>query len=187
MQTTATKCETLRGFRASAVAAATAQRESRDTRQPRLSLSREGCGPVFAHESKSRAARILRLALRPPSPRGAPRVAVLLMSACLLAACAPTIHMDAPAMPTLDLQQAQCAPGTAPLNIANRVATLAPLDSRPQLPPSEQSPCPVGSGLAACFTLDQDMIRQQRFKILHDDRDYCRDAYDRARAHAAGE
>ena len=36
-------------------------------------------------------------------------------------------------------------------------------------------------GMAACFTLDQDIVRQKRFKILHDDRDYCRDAYDRAR------
>jgi len=100
---------------------------------------------------------------------------VLLISACLLAACAPTLHLDAPEMPALSAQQAdptQCT--TQPPK------TLAPLDALPQLPDAEQSPCPVGSGLAACFTLDQDMIRQDRFKILHDDRDYCRDAYDRA-------
>jgi hypothetical protein len=57
---------------------------------------------------------------------------------------------------------------------------LAPLDPKPQLPDANQSPCPPGSGLAACFTPDQDATRQKRFKILHDDRDYCRDAYDRA-------
>ena len=58
---------------------------------------------------------------------------------------------------------------------------------RPQLPDADQAPCPLGSGLAACFTLDQDIVRQQRFKILHDDRDYCRDAYDRAVKRVAGE
>ncbi len=57
---------------------------------------------------------------------------------------------------------------------------LAPLDPKPQLPDADQSPCPSGSGLAACFTQDQDAIRQKRFKILHDDRDYCRDAYEKA-------
>jgi len=54
------------------------------------------------------------------------------------------------------------------------------LDPRPHLPDAAQSPCPSGSGLAACFTHDQDAVRQLRFKLLHDDRDYCRDAYDRA-------
>jgi hypothetical protein len=98
----------------------------------------------------------------------------MLMSACLLAGCAPTIHLDAPAMPALDTQQA-ASDCTAALN-----AEKAPLDAPPQLPDAKQSPCPPGSGLAACFTLDQDMIRQERFKILYDDRDYCRDAYDRA-------
>ena len=63
---------------------------------------------------------------------------------------------------------------------------LAPLDPRPQLPDANQATCPLGSGLAACFTLDQDIVRQKRFKILHDDRDYCRDAYDRAVKRAAG-
>jgi hypothetical protein len=63
---------------------------------------------------------------------------------------------------------------------------LAALDPRPQLPDANQATCPLGSGLAACFTLDQDIVRQKRFKILHDDRDYCRDAYDRAVKRAAG-
>ena len=78
------------------------------------------------------------------------------------AGCAPTFesHIDSP---------------QAAVPIA-----LAPLDPKPQLPDVEQAPCPVGSGLAACFTIDQDIVRQRRFKILHDDRDYCRDAYDRA-------
>ena len=89
---------------------------------------------------------------------------MVLISAFLLAACAPTFHVDTPAMPTV----------------------LAPLDPPQQLPDAHQSPCPVGSGLAACFTLDQDLIRQQRFKILHDDRDYCRDAYDRAVTRGGG-
>ena len=56
---------------------------------------------------------------------------------------------------------------------------LAALDPRPQLPDAAQAPCPRGSGLTARFTVDQDIVRQRRFKILHDDRDYCRDAYDR--------
>jgi len=92
--------------------------------------------------------------------------------ACLLAACAPTLRVDAPAMPALDPppRATQCA-------CAEKIAPLAP---RPQLPDAEQSPCPAGSGLAACFTRSQDAVRQRRFTILHDDRDYCRDAYDRA-------
>lgn len=109
--------------------------------------------------------------------------ALVLMSALVLAACAPTIHLDAPAMPTLS-SDSQCT--AAPLNTAPRLASLAPLDPPPQLPDAEQSPCPLGSGLAACFTLDQDVIRQQRFKILHDDRDYCRDAYERAVTRSGG-
>ncbi|MGA8640774.1 hypothetical protein [Candidatus Binatus sp.] len=86
----------------------------------------------------------------------------------LVAGCAPTYapHIDAPAT--------QC----------RSTEKLAPLDPRPELPDAEQAPCPPGSGLAACFTLDQDVVRQRRFKILHDDRDYCRDAYDRARGRA---
>ena len=39
--------------------------------------------------------------------------------------------------------------------------------------------CPAGSGFVACFTPAQEAIRQRRFKLLHDDRDYCRDAYER--------
>ena len=87
------------------------------------------------------------------------------------AGCAPTFesHIDAPP-----------ASSAAPMPIA-----LAPLDPKPQLPDANQSPCPAASGLAACFTQDQDAIRQQRFKILHDDRDYCRDAYERARGSAS--
>ncbi len=97
---------------------------------------------------------------------------MLTMAIDLLAAgCAPTFesHIDSPP-----------ASSPAPTPIA-----LAPLDPKPQLPDANQSPCPAGSGLAACFTPDQDIARQKRFKILHDDRDYCRDAYDRARGRAS--
>jgi len=91
---------------------------------------------------------------------------MLITAISLFAGCAPTFesHVDAPA-----------ASSAAPMPIA-----LAPLDPKPQLPDANESPCPAGSGLVACFTQDQDAIRQQRFKILHDDRDYCRDAYERA-------
>jgi hypothetical protein len=89
--------------------------------------------------------------------------------ACLLAGCAPTFesHIDSPPMP----------PSDSPHSATQCIVTqkIAPLD-----PP----PCPPGSGLSACFTPEQDAIRQKRFKILHDDRDYCRDAYDRARERA---
>ncbi len=92
----------------------------------------------------------------------------------LTAGCAPRFesHIDSPLMPALDSPQlaSQCA----------STQKLAALDPVPQLPDAHQSQCPQGSGLAACFTLDQDIVRQKRFKILHDDRDYCRDAYDRA-------
>jgi hypothetical protein len=97
----------------------------------------------------------------------------------ILAGCAPTFesHIDSPPMPTLDSQHSatQCTV----------TAKIAPLDPPPQLPDAERSPCPPGSGLAACFTPAQDAVRQHRFKILHDDRDYCRDAYDRAVKRAA--
>ena len=53
---------------------------------------------------------------------------------------------------------------------------MAALDPKPQLPDADQSPCPDGSGLAACFT-HRDAIRQNGFKILHDDRNY---SYERA-------
>ena len=64
---------------------------------------------------------------------------------------------------------------------------IAPLDPPPQLPDVDRSlsSCPPGSGFVACFTPEQEAIRQRRFKILHDDRDYCRDAYDRARERAS--
>jgi hypothetical protein len=93
------------------------------------------------------------------------RLMLIVGSSVLAAGCAPTYapHLDAPAAPV-----------------------LAQLDPPPQLPDATQSPCPPGSGLAACFTRDQDNVRQLRFKILHDDRDYCRDAYARAVARAPG-
>ncbi len=92
-----------------------------------------------------------------------------------IAGCAPTYapHIDAPTMPALDLDSATHCTST-------EKKKLASLDPPPILPDATQSPCPLGSGLAACFALDQDLIRQRRFKILHDDRDYCRDAYERA-------
>ena len=93
---------------------------------------------------------------------------MLITAISLFAGCAPTFesHIDSPP-----------ASSPAPMPIA-----LAPLDPKPQLPDANQSPCPAGSGLAACFTQDQNAIRQKRFKILHDDRNYCRDAYNRARS-----
>lgn len=97
------------------------------------------------------------------------------LSVSLISGCAPTFesHLDAPA--------ASAAPDAQ--SIAAHCAAadkIAPLDPRPQLPDADQSPCPRGSGLAACFTAAQDAVRQERFKILHADRDYCRDAYARA-------
>src|SRR5258708_4732954 len=94
------------------------------------------------------------------------RLMLIAVTSVLAAGCAPTFesHIDSPPVSS-----------PAPMRIA-----LAPLDPKPQLPDANQSPCPIGSGLAACFTQDQDIVRQKRFKILHDDRDYCRDAYDRA-------
>jgi hypothetical protein len=101
------------------------------------------------------------------------RLLMLILAIDLFAmGCAPTFesHIDAP--PTSIL-----AP--SPVERPKRIA-LAPLDPRPQLPDAEQARCPIGSGLAACFTIEQDRLRQKRFKILHDDREYCRDAYERA-------
>jgi hypothetical protein len=108
-------------------------------------------------------------------------LSTLIMATSLFtAACAPTFesHIDAPPAPASDSPQiaTQCA----------STQKLAALDPPPQLPDADQSPCPPGSGLAACFTQYQNAIRQQRFKILHDDRNYCRDAYDRARALVSG-
>ena len=92
-----------------------------------------------------------------------------IMAISLLAGCAPTYapHLDTPAATTPALK-------------------IAPLDPPPQLPDADQSPCPSGSGLTTCFTSAQDSVRQNRFKILHDDRDYCRDAYERVVNRAAG-
>ena len=106
-------------------------------------------------------------------------LSTLIMAISLLTAgCAPTFesHLDSTPTPALDSPQSatQCAPSKE----------LAPLDPPPQLPDADQSQCPPGSGLTACFTQDQNATRQKRFKILHDDRNYCRDAYDRARARA---
>lgn len=95
------------------------------------------------------------------------RLTLIMATSLLAAGCAPTYapHLDAPPTP------------------ASKLAPLAPV---PQLPDADQSPCPRGSGLAACFTPGEDAVRRQRFRILHDDRDYCRDAYERAVKRAAG-
>jgi hypothetical protein len=89
-----------------------------------------------------------------------------------LTACAPTYapHIDAPHID-----------GSA-------AGELDPLRPAPQLPDVDKSltSCPAGSGFIACFTPAQEGIRQRRFTLLHDDRDYCRDAYERAVKHAAG-
>ena len=110
---------------------------------------------------------------------------LIAVTSVLAAGCAPTFesHIDAPAAtPTLDSQPSamHCT------STEKKEKGIAPLDPKPQLPDADQSPCPIGSGPTACFTPDQDAIRQKRFKILHDDRDYCRDAYDKAVKHAAG-
>ena len=108
------------------------------------------------------------------------RFRLMLIAAISLLAmrCAPTFesHIDSP-----PASISAPVPANQPMSIA-----LAPLDPQPQLPDAKQAPCPLGSGLAACFTIDQDLVRQRRFKILHDDRDYCRDAYERAVKRAAG-
>ena len=108
-------------------------------------------------------------------------LSMLTMAISLLTAgCAPTFesHIDSTPAPTLDSSQSatQCA----------STDKLAALDPPPQLPDTNQSPCPPNSGLVACFTQDQNAIRQKRFKILHDDRNYCRDAYDRALKRVSG-
>jgi hypothetical protein len=166
MRITEIKCETAAGFALPAAGHGPAPWVNREIREARLSLSAPGEKGASAHFSMDKGAG--------PWP-AAPRVAVMLLSAFILAACAPTIHLDAPAMPTLDPQHAASDCTTA-LN-----SEKAPLDPMPQLPDvGELSPCPPGSGFVRCFTLDQDIVRQRRFKILHDDRDYCRDAYQRA-------
>src|ERR1700676_4691969 len=90
---------------------------------------------------------------------------MLIMATSLLTAgCAPPFesHIDSTPLSALDSPQSatQCA----------STQKLAALDPLPQLPDANQSPCPPGSGLAACFTQDQNAMRQKRFKILHDDR-----------------
>jgi hypothetical protein len=106
---------------------------------------------------------------------------VLIFASFVVVGCTPTFesHIDSP--PAIDSQVAQQCPPVEPAPIR-----LAPLDPRPELPDAEQSPCPPDSGLYACFMVDQDLARQKRFKILHDDREYCRAAYDKAVKRAAG-
>src|ERR1700683_2270393 len=108
------------------------------------------------------------------------RTRAISLIALLAVGCAPTYapQIAMPQMPAPDHQSAMHCTSTEKREIAA-------LDPPPVLPDDQRSPCPLGSGLAACFTLDQDIVRQQRFKILHDDRDYCRDAYARG-AGAAG-
>ncbi len=151
------ECETAAGFALPVAGVTPAPGENREIREARLSLS---------------------------GARKRIRRAALVIAPLILAGCAPAIHLDAPAMPTLPADT-QCS--AAPrLNAEKKNLAIAPLDPPPDLPDAKQSPCPAGSGLAACSTLDQDAIRQRRFKILHDDRDYCRDAYDRAVTRSGG-
>jgi len=107
------------------------------------------------------------------------RLMLIAGTSVLVAGCAPRFesHIDSP--PT-SISGPSAAERPKPI-------ALAPLDPRPQLPDADQSPCPDGSGLTACFTHEQDAIRQQRFKMLHDDRDYCRDAYEKAVKRVAGD
>jgi len=98
--------------------------------------------------------------------------ATSLAMASTIAACAPIYapHIDAP-------------------HIDDSAAVeLDPLKPAPQLPDIDKSvtSCPAGSGFVACFTPAQESVRQRRFTLLHDDRDYCRDAYAKAVKHAAG-
>ncbi len=90
----------------------------------------------------------------------------------MIVACAPTYapHIDAPHID-----------GSAAVEVD-------PLRPAPQLPDVDKSltSCPAGSGFVACFTPAQESVRQRRFTLLHDDRDYCRDAYAKAVKHAAG-
>jgi hypothetical protein len=107
--------------------------------------------------------------------------ATSLALACMLAACAPTYapHIDAPSMPELDSQ--------SPTRCTS-AGKIAPLENAPHLPDLDKSmtACPAGSGFVSCFTPAQEAIRQRRFKLLHDDRDYCRDAYEKAVKRDAG-
>ena len=98
--------------------------------------------------------------------------ATSLTLASMIAACAPTYapHIDAPQIDD------------------SAAVELVPLRPAPQLPDVDKSltSCPAGSGFVACFTPAQEGVRQRRFMLLHDDRDYCRDAYEKAVKHAAG-
>ena len=172
MRITATKCETAAGFALPAAGHGPAPLSIEKCAEAPFSLARV--------RAKGASSQTSRFSLSTPCQRGARRAGVL-FSAFVLAACAPTIHLDAPTMPTVEMPPATARCAKEP------VKTLAPLDPPPQLPDARQSPCPLRSGLAACFTLDQDIMRQQRFKILHDDRDYCRDAYHRAITRGDGE
>ncbi len=88
----------------------------------------------------------------------------------MIAACAPTYapHIDTPQID------------------APAAVEIDPLRPAPQLPDVDKSftSCPAGSGFVACFTPAQEGVRQRRFTLLHDDRDYCRDAYEKAVKHA---
>jgi hypothetical protein len=98
--------------------------------------------------------------------------ATSLAMASVLAACAPTYA------PRIDAPHIDDSAGFE----------LDALKAAPLLPDVDKSltSCPAGSGFVACFTPAQEGIRQRRFTLLHDDRDYCRDAYDRAVKRAAG-
>jgi hypothetical protein len=83
---------------------------------------------------------------------------------------------------------ASCAPTYAPHIDGSAAVEMDSLRPAPQLPDVDKSltSCPAGSGFVACFTPAQEGVRQRRFTLLHDDRDYCRDAYEKAVKHAAG-
>jgi hypothetical protein len=88
---------------------------------------------------------------------------------------------------------AACAPTYAPRIDGPQIDSTAavemdPLRPAPELPNVDKSPtsCPAGSGFVACFTPALESVRQRRFTLLHEDRDYCRDAYEKAVKHAAG-
>ncbi|MGH7814534.1 MAG: hypothetical protein ACREQI_11115 [Candidatus Binataceae bacterium] len=68
----------------------------------------------------------------------------------------------------------------APLAAAPRCA-IAPLGPRSAMPPAVESPAPLGSGFAGCFTLKNELALKRRITILHDDGLYCRAAYGAAR------
>jgi len=72
---------------------------------------------------------------------------------------------------------AGCAPSNAPRIGMPTPAALRPI---PELPESGPPACPAGSGFATCFTPAQEAVRQSRYRLLHEDRDYCREAYERA-------